>query len=135
MMTHKIVLHARYHVSMRRLTVLITLIVLSVTISPTNAQALAGGFYDDKNPLLMYSGAWVEVVDSSLYMGSRRTTGNTTSNNFFLSFDFFGNGFTIYVLKGGTAGQINMCVNNVCSIVDLYSPVLVWAELEVTGVG
>jgi hypothetical protein len=122
---------------MRRIFITLTLFFIFASIAPANAQnALGAGFYDDTTPAIVFDGGtWSQVTDANAYMGSRKSTGFTTSITYKMTANIFGDGFVLYINKNTTGADANMCINAVCEVISFYAPSSTYATITVTGLG
>lgn len=137
-MTCKIINRKGYHGGMRLLMIAVTLILLSVTTLPTQAQIypLGPGIYDHTAPKIYYSGGtWSTTADSNNYGGSRIGTGVTTSTTFRIEFAVWGDGFELYIMRNSLGGTGDVCINSNCTTLSWYNPTLIYSTVQYVGLG
>lgn len=108
---------------MKRLTLLITIFILILASQAIAQDTISDGFFDDDYSLINRVGC-LSVVDSLYYGGAYSSCQIGDS----LSFRFYGDEFAIDASRDVNGGDVEICIDTVCSIASSYSLGLVLGE-------
>ena len=81
--------------------------------------SLTAGNYEETNQAFIYHGAW---MDWEISDASNDNTRYTYEHDATVSFAFSGTGFTVYNIHGPSSGNLEVCTDDACTLLNLNQP-------------